>query len=96
MDYDKALIRADNYARWTDAVIRRLREGVAAGVVLPRIVVERMLPQLQAHLGIEPERTQFWHPVATLPALHEFLAHVREDPEQHFTRPEPVCVTNSM
>lgn len=68
MDYDKALIRADNYFRWTDAVIRRLREGIAAGVVLPRIVVERMLPQLHAHLGMEPERTQFWRPVEMLPA----------------------------
>jgi uncharacterized protein (DUF885 family) len=67
-DYDKALIRADNYSRWTDDVIRRLREGVAAKVVLPKIVVERMLPQLHAHLGIEPERTQFWHPVEALPA----------------------------
>src|SRR6202000_2789835 len=26
-DYDKALVRADNYARWTDDVIQRLREG---------------------------------------------------------------------
>ncbi len=67
-DYDKALIRADNYSRWTDAVIRRLREGVVKGVVLPRIVVERMLPQLQAHLGIAPEQTQFWHPIASMPA----------------------------
>lgn len=68
LDYDKALLRADNYSRWTDDVIRRLREGVAAGVVLPRIVVERMLPQLHAHLGIEPEKTQFWRPVETFPA----------------------------
>jgi uncharacterized protein (DUF885 family) len=67
-DYDKALVRADNYARWTDDVIQRLREGVAAGVVLPRIVVERMLPQLHGHLGIPPEKTQFWHPVEAFPS----------------------------
>lgn len=67
-DYDKALVRADNYARWTDDVIARLREGVATGVVLPKFIVERMLPQLHAHLGIAPERTQFWHPIETLPA----------------------------
>lgn len=68
MDYDKALIRADNYSRWTDDVIRRLGEGIAAGVVLPRIVVQRMLPQLHAHLGVEPEKTQFWRPLETFPA----------------------------
>jgi uncharacterized protein (DUF885 family) len=27
-----------------------------------------MLPQLHAHLGIEPEKTQFWHPIEALPA----------------------------
>ncbi|HEY6925556.1 MAG TPA: DUF885 domain-containing protein, partial [Steroidobacteraceae bacterium] len=68
MDYDKALLRADNFSRWMDDVLRRLREGVAAGVVLPRIVVERMLPQLHAHLGVAPEKTQFWRPVQMLPA----------------------------
>jgi uncharacterized protein (DUF885 family) len=67
-DYDKALVRADNYARWTDDVIQRLRQGVAQGVVLPRIVVERMLPQLQAHLGKSPDDTQFWHAIESLPA----------------------------
>ena len=67
-DYDKALIRADNYSRWTDDVIQRLREGVTQGVVLPRIVVERMLPQLQGHLGIAPEHTQFWRPIESMPA----------------------------
>ena len=66
-DYDKALLRADHFSRWTAEVIQRLHEGVESGVVLPRIVVERMLPQLHAHLGIPPEKTQFWHPVAAFP-----------------------------
>ena len=75
-DYDKALLRADGFARWADAAIQRLREGVAQGIVLPALIVERMLPQLQVHLRIAPERTQFWHPVGTLPA--EFPAADRK------------------
>ncbi|MFL6600953.1 MAG: DUF885 domain-containing protein [Steroidobacteraceae bacterium] len=67
-DYDKALLRADGFARWVDAAIERLREGVTQGIVLPALIVERMLPQLQVHLKIAPERTQFWHPIETLPA----------------------------
>ncbi|MDB6103776.1 MAG: hypothetical protein JWO52_3775, partial [Gammaproteobacteria bacterium] len=67
-DYDKALLRADGFSRWTDAAIKRLREGVAQGIVLPAVIVERMLPQLEVHLEIAPERTQFWHPIETLPA----------------------------
>ena len=67
-DYDKALVRADGFARWVDAAIERLRQGVTQGVVLPALIVERMLPQLEVHLQIPPERTQFWHPIETLPA----------------------------
>jgi uncharacterized protein (DUF885 family) len=67
-DYDKALLRADGFSRWVDAAIKRLREGVAQGIVLPAVIVERMLPQLEVHLKIAPERTQFWHPIEALPA----------------------------
>jgi uncharacterized protein (DUF885 family) len=75
-DYDKALVRADGFARWADAAIARLRAGVAQGIVLPRLIVERMLPQLQVHLGIPAEQTQFWHPIQSMPAA--FSAADRE------------------
>lgn len=67
-DYDKALVRADHYARWTDDAIARMREGLKSGVVLPRMVVERVLPQLSAHFDLLPVRTEFWQPIANLPA----------------------------
>jgi len=67
-DYDNALTRADNYARWTDDAIARLKEGVRRGVVLPRVVVERVLPQLHNHFGLPPEKTDFWQPITKLPA----------------------------
>jgi uncharacterized protein (DUF885 family) len=66
-DYDLALGRADAFSQWVDDAIGRLKEGVNTGVVLPRMVVERMLPQLAVHLNREPERTEFWHPIAALP-----------------------------
>jgi uncharacterized protein (DUF885 family) len=67
-DYDNALTRADNYKRWTDDAIRRLKEGVVRGVVLPRVVVERVLPQLHNYFGLPPEKTDFWQPIEKLPA----------------------------
>jgi uncharacterized protein (DUF885 family) len=67
-DYDNALTRADNYARWTNDAIARLKEGVERGVVLPRVVVERVLPQLHTSFGMPPEKTTFWQPIAKLPA----------------------------
>jgi uncharacterized protein (DUF885 family) len=74
-DYDKALLRADHYASWTNDAIARMREGIKAGVVLPRMVVDRVLPQLRAHFGVPPEKTEFWKPIADLPA--SFPAGVR-------------------
>src|SRR5262249_52947632 len=67
-DYEKALQRADGFARWADSAIQRMREGMAQNIVLPGLIVERMLPQLHVHLNLSPERTQFWHPIETLPA----------------------------
>jgi uncharacterized protein (DUF885 family) len=66
-DYENALVRADNYARWTDDAIARLREGARNGVVLPRMVVERVLPQLEVHTGLPAEKTEFWQPIARMP-----------------------------
>jgi len=67
-DYDKALDRAAHYAVWTDDAIARMREGVKAGVVLPRMVVRRILPQLRAHFGLPAEKTEFWQPIGNFPA----------------------------
>jgi uncharacterized protein (DUF885 family) len=67
-NYEQALARADAYARWTGDAIRRMREGVKAGVLLPRMVVQRVLPQLREHMGLAPEKTEFWHPIENLPA----------------------------
>ncbi len=67
-DYEKALIFADGFARWADAAIARMREGVTENVVLPKLIVERILPQLQVHLNVAPESSQFWHPIEIMPA----------------------------
>ncbi len=73
-DYDNALLRADDYARWTNDAIERLQQGVSLGVVLPRVVVERVLPQLRTHFGKAPEDTEFWQPILkmpdSIPAVH--------------------------
>jgi len=66
-DYELALRRADAYARWTGEAIGRLREGLATGVVLPRVVVQRMLPQLRAHFGRPAVQSEFWQPLRQFP-----------------------------
>jgi uncharacterized protein (DUF885 family) len=67
LDYERALARADAYARWSDEAIGRLREGLATGVVLPRVVVLRILPQLRTHFGKPAEHSEFWQPLRQFP-----------------------------
>lgn len=75
-DYDKNLKRADNFALWADQAIMRMKEGVARGVVQPRIIVERMLPQLTAQLEGPVDESVFYLPIKNMPK--EFAAADRD------------------
>jgi uncharacterized protein (DUF885 family) len=75
-DYDDFLKRLDGFVRWTDQAIVNMRQGIERGYVLPRVLVEKTLPQLQAHVVAKPEESLYWGPIANLPA--EFPAADRE------------------
>jgi uncharacterized protein (DUF885 family) len=51
-DYDAFLGRIDGFAVWMAQAEANLREGVERDVTLPRIVVERVLPQLASQLVV--------------------------------------------
>ena len=67
-DYDNFLARMDGFVGWADQCIGGLRAGAAKGVVLPKAVVERMIPQLAALAGAEPRESEFWQPILYFPA----------------------------
>ena len=67
-DYEDFLKRVDRFAAWTDQAIANMREGVARGYTLPRVLTERVLPQLQVHVVARAEDSLFWRPVTNLPA----------------------------
>lgn len=66
-DYDNWLSRSAGFAGHVDFTIRRMREGVEAGVVQPTILMEKTLPQLEAQLVETVEESAFWQPIANLP-----------------------------
>jgi len=66
-DYDNFLKRVDGFVTWTEQAIANMREGVQKGYTLPRVLGERVLPQLQAHVVAKPEDSVFWGPVKKLP-----------------------------
>jgi uncharacterized protein (DUF885 family) len=75
-DYEKFLRRLDGFVAWTDQAIVNMREGVTRGYTLPKVLTERTLPQLSAHVVERPEDSVYWGPVRNMPA--SFSAADRE------------------
>jgi uncharacterized protein (DUF885 family) len=67
VDYENFLKRMDGFTAWVDQAIVNMRQGMEAGVVQPAILMERVLPQLEAHVVDEPQRSLFYRPVAEFP-----------------------------
>lgn len=66
-DYDNWLHRAQGVPALFDQAIANMREGMAAGVVQPRALVEEVLPQLDAVIVTTAEDSLFWGPIRNLP-----------------------------
>lgn len=64
--YEDWLGRIEAYAAWTDQAIGNLREGMRRGYLLPRPLVERLLPQLQ-ELARERGDSRFLLPLQQFP-----------------------------
>jgi uncharacterized protein (DUF885 family) len=75
-DHDNWLARAGNIPTLTAQAIANMREGMAAGVVQPKVLMQKVLPQLDALIKDDPTQTLFWQPVATMP--ESFPAEDRE------------------
>jgi uncharacterized protein (DUF885 family) len=67
-DYDDWLARARLLVPIFDTAIANMREGVAAGVVNPKPLMAKVIPQLDILINDDPEKTAFWKPVANMPA----------------------------
>jgi len=67
-DYDDFLKRIDGFVAWTKQAVVNMREGVAKGYTQPRILMERTLPQLEAQVVEDPEKSLFWGPIRNMPA----------------------------
>jgi uncharacterized protein (DUF885 family) len=66
-DYERWLLRAAQFPAWVDGVIAAMREGMARGVVQPRVVMAKVPPQLDALVADDPADSLFYGPVALLP-----------------------------
>ena len=67
VDYENALKRNSDYIVLLDAAIGRFREGMASGVVQPKLVVRNMIDQLDTQIGQGVEGSVFYGPVNKFP-----------------------------
>jgi uncharacterized protein (DUF885 family) len=67
-DYDNGLSRIDDFVLVVDRSIARMREGLASGVVQPKLVMDNVVEQLDAMLAGGVSGSSFMKPVAALPA----------------------------
>jgi uncharacterized protein (DUF885 family) len=68
IDYDNFLKRIEGFEIWVDTAIANMRKGVAEGLVQPRVVIERALPQLQAMIVEDPKASLFYQPILRMPS----------------------------
>jgi uncharacterized protein (DUF885 family) len=66
-DYGHSLTRMDDFAASLDRATVRMREGMKAGVVQPRLVVTNVIEQLDAMLADPVEQSAFYRPATRFP-----------------------------
>ena len=66
-DYDNFLKRIDRFPIWVDTAIANMRKGVEAGIVQPKVVIERTLPQFNAMIVAESRESIFFQPIKQMP-----------------------------
>ena len=67
-DYDNFLKRIDGFAIWCDTAIENMRKGIAGGFVYPKVLMERVLPQMKSMLVDDVKQSIFYMPVSKMPA----------------------------
>jgi uncharacterized protein (DUF885 family) len=66
-DYDNGLARIDGFIEWLDRAVTRMREGQRAGIVLPRVVVERVIAQFDGFAGQGIDESPYYGPIRKMP-----------------------------
>jgi uncharacterized protein (DUF885 family) len=67
-DYEQWISRATAFSAWTDTAIANFRKGMKAGIVLPRALVVKTIPQLESLAQDDVTKSVFYGPIATFPA----------------------------
>ena len=67
-DYENGLKRFDDFVRMVDGTIVRMEQGLAAGIVQPKLIMANVVEQLDAMLAESVEGSSFYRPLTKFPA----------------------------
>ena len=66
-DYEDFLSRADDFVVNVDYAIENMREGMRQGIVQPRVLMVKVMPQIESQIVDDVRDSNFWRPVETMP-----------------------------
>jgi len=66
-DYDDWLSRIDGFVVYADQAIQNMKEGARQGVVQPRVLMAKSLPQIESQVVDSAEESGYWSPIANMP-----------------------------
>ena len=78
-DYENFLGRVNGFEMWCDTAIANMKKGMALEEVNPKVLMERVLPQLEAMLVSDVTKSVFYLPVKNIPSETNFRDKNRID-----------------
>lgn len=83
-NYRDFLVRIDLWKPLADQIVTNLRQGISRGIVQPRTLMERALPQLERQLVGDPTESSFYQPLIERPKgiSEEAFAELRREYRQ--------------
>lgn len=66
-DYRDWLKRLDAFKIWADTAVADFNKGIKAGAVLPKALVVKMVPEMEAMVVTDPTKSLFYGPITSMP-----------------------------
>lgn len=66
-DYNNFVSRTDGFIEWLAGIESNMRLGIEKGVVLPKALTTKLIPQFEAHIVEDETKSVFWGPINNFP-----------------------------
>ena len=67
-DYYNWEKRVDGYLSWLSSAEKNMRQGIQEGYVLPKSLIKKVIPQMQAMTVTDVEKHLFYQPIVNMPS----------------------------